>query len=234
MNSSKLNILLIEIDTHLRLEYLDIMKVWGHTLYEVKKIDDAKKFLKKYSIDLILMNIDLHTKVDGIQLYKSFAIKPLLIYLTHIDDNTSIQRAIETQPLGYLIKPLRTQELKALLELAQLKINQKREEYNNISHISKNCSFDMKKETLYIDGSFIKLSKKRLQLLKLLIEAHGEVVSFKTIENEIYGECVPSESTIRTLIYRLRSILKEDIIKNELNFGIKIIVKDSSPDTCGT
>jgi len=68
----------------------------------------------------------------------------------------------------------------------------------------------------------VKLSHKKTELLRLLINAKGAVVSFKTIEDTLYQENPPSESTLRTLIYRLRKELDQEMIETELNYGIRL------------
>ena len=55
---------------------------------------------------------------------------------------------------------------------------------------------------------YIKLSPKEITLLKLLIEARGTVVLFSTIESEVWQDKVPSASSVRTLVYRLRGKLQ--------------------------
>lgn len=69
--------------------------------------------------DLVLMDIRLKGKIDGVtaaeQIYTRFDIP--IIYLTaHTDENT-LQRATRTAPFGYLVKPLRAQELKTTIEV---------------------------------------------------------------------------------------------------------------------
>jgi cellulose synthase/poly-beta-1,6-N-acetylglucosamine synthase-like glycosyltransferase/CheY-like chemotaxis protein len=69
--------------------------------------------------DLILMDIMLKGDMDGIQVTKS--IEDLFIpvvYLTSYTDEKTLQRARETSPYGYIIKPYNEDELKSTIEMA--------------------------------------------------------------------------------------------------------------------
>ncbi|MBD3824420.1 MAG: helix-turn-helix domain-containing protein [Epsilonproteobacteria bacterium] len=66
------------------------------------------------------------------------------------------------------------------------------------------------------------LGAKELQLFEMLLAAQGKVVSFVKIQEQIWGSEPPSDSSLRTLLYRLRSKLHPSLIQNEFNFGIRL------------
>ena len=70
----------------------------------------------------------------------------------------------------------------------------------------------------------IKLTLKELQLLKLLIRLRGRIVDYLTIENEIWGSEKVSNTSIRSLVYRLRNKLEHKLIESEHNMGIRLKV----------
>lgn len=84
--------------------------------------------------DLVLMDIHLGDEIDGIeaaaQIVKLLDIP--IVYLTAYADDETLNRARQTQPFGYVLKPFEANELKANLEVAfykhqidqQLKENQ--------------------------------------------------------------------------------------------------------------
>ena len=234
MNRKNLNILLVEDDNSLALEFSAYIQACGYNVVSyATNSKDALFIVEKHDVNLIIMDINLGEKIDGIELYKKMKSDAYVIYLSAYKDDETISKAISTEPLGYITKPMNDSEFRALLKLAELKVAKKAPSKPKLIHLSKHYSFDMVSEKLYKDSNFVKLSAKKKSLLKLLIESDGKALSFETIENEIYKDQTPSESAIRTLIYRLRSDLDENIIVNELNFGIKLR-RDPSPDTCGT
>jgi signal transduction histidine kinase len=72
------------------------------------------------SPDLVLMDIVLKGEIDGITaaqtIYSQLAIP--IVYMTAYSDEKTLQRSKSAQPLAYLIKPFRPQELKATIEIA--------------------------------------------------------------------------------------------------------------------
>lgn len=79
----------------------------------------AIKNARELQPDLILMDIMLKGTVDGI--YVADALKDLdipVVYLTAYTDEKILERAKETSPYGYIVKPYRENELKATIEMA--------------------------------------------------------------------------------------------------------------------
>lgn len=224
MSKQRLKILIVEDEALVALELS--MSIQRHN-YEVvdyvSTVKNALSALEKNEINLIIMDINLNDDLDGIELYKISQSNAMLIYLTAYKDEVTMDRAIETQPLGYLVKPFNENELLALLKIAQLKLNAKKT-LNTIKTLSNNYTFDMQQNRLFYKEKFIQLGKKTLKLLIMLIEAKGNVVSFKEIEEELYQEGPPSASSIRTLIYRLRNQLKAEMIETELNYGVRLVI----------
>lgn len=70
--------------------------------------------------DLILMDIRLQTSVDGVtavqEIRKRFDIP--VVYLTAHADEATLQRAMSTEPSGYLLKPFEEQEVRDTIERA--------------------------------------------------------------------------------------------------------------------
>jgi len=69
--------------------------------------------------DIVLMDIVLRSDIDGIQaadrIRKQWGIP--VIYLTAYADDATLERAKQTQPVGYLVKPINELNLKVALEI---------------------------------------------------------------------------------------------------------------------
>jgi len=85
--------------------------------------EDAIKKIKENNPDLILMDIVIHGKMDGIetaeQIHSLFDIP--VVYLTAYADEKTLERAKITEPFGYLIKPFKERELQITIEIALYK-----------------------------------------------------------------------------------------------------------------
>lgn len=221
-----LSIVIVEDESLVALELSNTIKNLGYNVIDyATNVAMAQKLINESKPDLILMDINLRDTMDGIELYKSMNISTPIIYLTAYKDSQTIAKAVQTNPLGYLIKPHNEDELKALLQLCEYKIkNNQFQKETRESKITLGAGyfFDTKEQKLYFQKLYINLGSKELQLLKLLIAAHNQIVSFETIKNEIWGDQEISDSSLRTLIYRLRSKLEYKLIKTEFNLGIKL------------
>ena len=215
----ELTVLIVEDESLVALELSSYITNQGfHVVDYVTTPQMARETLQKESINLILMDINLRAEIDGIDLYKSLNIDIPIIYLTAYQDERSIEKAVRTNPLGYLIKPYNENELLALLKIASYKVQNS----DTILNIGEGYFYNTQKDKLYFNELYIKLSAQEMALLKLLVQANGDIVSFNTIENEIWPDSVPSPSSVRTLIYRLRGKLQYKLITTQQHQGIKI------------
>jgi diguanylate cyclase (GGDEF)-like protein/PAS domain S-box-containing protein len=95
--------------------------------YQVAAIADSGQLAIQHATDLqpdlTLMDIRLAGKMDGITAAKTIIDKLAIpvVYLTAHSDETTLSRAKETRPLGYLVKPFEEQELRATIEIALTK-----------------------------------------------------------------------------------------------------------------
>jgi PAS domain S-box-containing protein len=82
--------------------------------------EEAIKKVKENSPELVLMDIMLKGKMDGIdaagQIRSHFNIP--VVYLTAYSDDKILERAKITEPFGYIIKPFNERELQINIEIA--------------------------------------------------------------------------------------------------------------------
>jgi CheY-like chemotaxis protein len=73
--------------------------------------------------DLILMDIALKGKMDGIEAARQihYSLDIPVIYLTAYADDAELARVKDTQPYGYIIKPFDDRELKSAIEIGLYK-----------------------------------------------------------------------------------------------------------------
>ena len=223
---NNLNILIIEDESLVAMSLSSSIEALGYNVVEYATNSHmAKKFLEAYDVNLILMDINLGESINGIELYESLHTDIAVIYLTAYKDEDTMSRAIKTNPIGYLVKPHKDDELRAMLKLALYKLQNKnvpQEVSRKYIDIGKGYLFDIEENKLLYKNKPIKLTIKETNLLKLLIDAKGRIVKFTTIEKKIWeGENV-NNTSLRTLLYRLRSKLKHKLIESEFNIGLKL------------
>ena len=187
--------------------------------------NDVLNSIDENEPDIILMDINLGQDKDGIDIVKDiYTTKHIpIIYLTGFDDEKIINRAIETKPVGYLLKPYNSSELKATIKLGIYKNKNIKSITDNKDHkhLGFNYYFDNINKNLYYGNNIVKLGKKEIALLNLLIQAKGEDVPFEIIENEVWGGSI-SSAAIRKMVHRLRSKTDYKFIQSVPYFGFRL------------
>lgn len=81
---------------------------------------DAIRMAGEEMPDLVLMDIRLDGPMDGIEAATRISTRYHIpvVYLTAHSDQTTLTRAIHTQPYGYLLKPFRERDLYTTIEMA--------------------------------------------------------------------------------------------------------------------
>lgn len=217
-----LRILIVEDESLAALELTQHIISLGFKAFYTTSFENIENKIKEYEINLLLMDINLQSKIDGIELYQLMENKVDIVYLTAYKDSSTISRAVETEPLGYLIKPYNEDELNAILQIANHKVSKNFSEKIDIVDLGEDFYFNKRLEKLFYGSDFIKLSKNELKLLKILIKSNGIAVSFENIIEQIWEDEEASNSSLRMLVYRLRNKLKHKLIKNEFNYGLKL------------
>lgn len=82
--------------------------------------DEAIALAREKVPDLVLMDVRISGKRDGIETAHVIRaeMEVPVIYLTAHADDTTLARAKVTQPSGYLLKPVRTAELRSMVEIS--------------------------------------------------------------------------------------------------------------------
>lgn len=207
----------------------------------------AIKKAQETSPDLILMDITLKGDMDGIsaaaEIKKRFNIP--IIYLTSYADQATIQRAKETEPFGYILKPFEEKELNRMIEIAlhKHKIEKEIKEKENylksaldslnygILKVKKDGTIIFANKycldiTEYEEDYFI--NKKLSDLLLLLKIDHDKNING---DFEIYKDpyIYPKKITFVSKSGKIKKVIQKmlynkDIYSNELS-GITIIIE---------
>ena len=225
MNNTK--ILIIEDETIVALDIKRIVKNLGYEVTDtVTNFESAINSVEKNRPDIILSDINLNSDKNGIDIIETIQKKDFIptIYITAYSDELTIQRAIKTNPMGYILKPFRKEDIKSALLLTIYKLqNEKIEKNSSFIKLNDGYFYDLKDETLYYNTKPIKLSIKERQLLTILVEAKGNIVSFSDLEYLLWPDAPVSNSSLRTLVYRLRTKLEYKCIETISSIGCKIL-----------
>ena len=116
------------------------LESYGYEICDVantgqKAIDSTLRFRP----DLVLMDIMLEGDMNGIEAAAKILnkIDVPIIYLSCLSDHKVMDRAIETNPYGYIVKPYDSAELRFSIENALRKHHQNLEQDARIAHLEK-------------------------------------------------------------------------------------------------
>ncbi|HUL62129.1 MAG TPA: PAS domain S-box protein [Methanocella sp.] len=120
----KERILVVEDEAIVLLDLKNRLNTLGYVIVGSTSYgDEAIRKAEETRPDVVLMDIGLKGKVDGIE--AADRIRKLLnipiIYLTANSDFTTLQRAKVTEPFGYILKPFDERELRTTIEMALYK-----------------------------------------------------------------------------------------------------------------
>ena len=118
---TKVNILIVEDEGIVALALEDTLQLEGYRVCGIA--DNGKEALhiaEKETIDLVLLDIHIRGEWDGIETARRLtALKEIpFIYLTAFSDSETLDRAKETTPAAYLIKPYQPRNLLIAIDLA--------------------------------------------------------------------------------------------------------------------
>lgn len=119
--SDTVNVLVVEDENIVAMEIQDRLKRMGYAVCGVVAYGEAAvEEARKKRPDLVLMDIKLKGKMDGVEaaeLIQSEIGIPVVFLTANSDDQTFL-RAKLTEPFGFLLKPFQERELKTSVDLA--------------------------------------------------------------------------------------------------------------------
>ena len=205
----------------------------------------ARSKIKIYDPDIALIDIGLQKTMDGIKLAQYIREKHSIpfIYLTAHSDNEMLSKAKKTEPYGYIVKPFDPINLHTTIQMALYRFAEESKRIHSIDELKSDrdnleklvyakkmsdkpivefgdgYSHDIGLGETYYKNEKIKLTKKENAFIRLLVAQLGSVVDFEQAINYVWDAKGATENSVRTLVWRLRSKLPTDIIKNASGMG---------------
>ena len=202
------NVLLIEDDLEncdILLHYLD--KIGDYATVVAHNSSEALAAVKRRSFDLILMDIML-PGMDGIDLCVQLR-KTLycpVIFISCLDDEETIVRAMRRGGDDYLTKPFRYAVLQAHMEAVLRRVN------GSGAGLAEDICFgpftlSIREHVLIRGETRIYLSPTEFELLVLFLNHKEETLAFEEIYQYIWKK--PSYGDLRTVFSHVRNLRKK-------------------------
>jgi DNA-binding response OmpR family regulator len=224
-----LTVLIVEDETLVAMEMSRRVEKFGYNVVAiVNNANDAYAKALEHRPGIIMMDINIKGAIDGVQAALNILSQYhcSIIYLTAYNDEETIERAVATKPSAFLTKPYKQKELLAAIKIAHIHAQQE----THTLHVkcgdiifNDEFSYDTHASHLLYCGEYIHLTTHEHKLLTLLLQAKGSLVSIYDIENTIWPNKAPKESTRRALVSRLRAKLKHQFIETTVGSGYRFI-----------
>ena len=164
--------------------------------------DEIEEYIYDNKIDLLLLDINV-PGLKGDKLLKNIRSnnnKTPVIFITSQTSSKDIKNGFELGCDDYIKKPFEFEELDARIEYIK-------KVYNIEQIVEVNgYIFDVERNILKKDKELINLTPKASLVLNYLIKNRGKVVSKDELIENLWGDDIPTESTLRTYIKMLRRI----------------------------
>lgn len=232
-----INILIVEDEVVLALALEASLEQMGFNVSAFKtKGCEAIKYVENNIIDIVIMDINLNSEIDGIQTAKYIWEKHKIpiIFLTSYGNNKTINEAMQCEPYAYLIKPYNKKELKASILTSLHKHNfffakKKRENEcpkNPLIRINNEFSFDCINRKLFNNENEINLTKNEIKFLQAISTKKFFTIAFEEVYTYIWRESLYDLGKLRTLVYRLNKKLGFVLIKSVHDFGYRLEIEE--------
>jgi DNA-binding response OmpR family regulator len=215
-----MKILLVEDDIMLNEMITEYLSSTGHAITSAKSGDESLKILNEQRFDLLILDINL-PDIDGFTILENMHDQKRMIptiYISALIDIEDISRAFDLGCYDYLKKPFHLKELTIRIN----KILKTRIVPQRHKRLSKHYSFDAETMTLLFNNEPHILPRRQLQIIELLAQNRSLVVNYDMFRNYVWNDDYIDNATIRAEVNRVKTVLKEDFIKNIRGSGYMV------------
>lgn len=206
-------VLLVEDEADAR----EILSFYLNTIFEdVVVAIDGQEALEIYQddlsrdkkFDLVLTDIKMPrlNGMDMIEKMLNLADNQKFIIVSAYKDEEKLLKSINFRVLGYFLKPINVDNMMEILKKAKVEVLKEKEQNrkDKFIKINNHYEYSIKEKLLYCDSSLVKLSKKEVQLLDILMQNIGKIVTIEECKLALWEDVNKSDTTFRTVMKRLK------------------------------
>ena len=181
---SKAKVLVIEDETIISMHIESILKKLDINLVGVvKSPSQALELADEVVVDILIADIALNDKLDGIDVAKALQKKygTQVIFITAYKDEQTLKKASDLDFSGYLLKPFNEDELIVAVKLVidKYKLNKN----DALVKINEHHTFNIDESILYLNDKELYLSTNEKKLFKKLFKNINSLVSLDELND---------------------------------------------------
>ncbi len=213
------NLLLVEDEENLHEAIKLNLSLEGYNVTSAFRGKEAINKSKERKYDLILLDVML-PDVNGFDICETIRLndsKTPILFLTAKGDTEDKIKGLSIGGDDYLTKPFNIEELLLRIKLLIKRTSNSNESDTNLTtYTIGNQTINFESfEVIDNKGNKQSLTKKQLNLLKLLIDKKNQAVSRQEILEKVWGyEVFPTTRTIDNVILSFRKIFEKDVNPN--------------------
>lgn len=210
----KYNIMVVDDEAVARQSLSDILRLEGYNVTSIANGEMAVEHVRKYSVDLILLDLKMPgmNGLDVVQIVNQISPETEIILLTAYGSMESAVEALRQRVHDYLLKPASPMQIlesvKKGLERRATRLSGDKEENSSLLYKMRDGSeIDLMRRTVVSGGREESLTPAEGHLLKVFLENSGKVFSHRELVLLVQGYDVSqreAQEILRPLVSRLR------------------------------
>jgi two-component system OmpR family response regulator len=216
-----MNLLFVEDDLMIGESMADLLRAEGFVVEWVKDAASAEVALKKYSFDLMILDLSLPDR-DGMDLLKSLRQRKIntpVIITTARDQLEHRIQGLNSGSDDYVVKPYEPDELVARIR-AQIR---RASGLGDAVFTHQGLRVDTNTKQVTLNNQPVILSAREWAVLETLVSHPGMVFSRSQIEDKLYNSYEKINSNaVEVYIHGLRKKLGSDLVLNIRGLGYMV------------
>lgn len=217
-------ILIVEDDEIALMSLSNILKRYFKRALTACNAHTANEIVLSEHIDIILtdMRMPYQDGADFIKHLRNSGSDIPVVFMSAYTDSQTLLKVIPLNVGDYLIKPI---EIDTVLSLAKKLLKDQPVQKpldKNLFTLPNDIQINLNHKTVSTPEEIIFVTKKEWELLTLLLKNKHSILSKTEIEYALWDNETVSESSVKTLIKKLRAKIGEESIITVKNIGYKI------------
>lgn len=214
MNNNKYKVLLVEDDSNIANLIATLLNSDGYQAILADNCSSAIMLYTSYIPDLVILDLGLpdYDGTEFIKYVRKKSITPIIVLSARANEADKVY-ALDIGANDYITKPFGSAELMARVR-STLRSNRHSAENGRFpggKFMLKDLCIDYDKRKIFVADEEIHLTQTEYNILALLSEHMGRVLTYSTIISEIWGESDPG--SIKKLQVNMANIRKKMGIK---------------------
>lgn len=232
MSNNKYKILVIEDEGNIRSFVQTVLENGGYHVLTASTCSQGEMMFSSHVPDMVILDLGLPDG-DGLDLIRSVRMDsttPILVLSARTMESDKVE-ALDLGANDYMTKPFGTAELMARVRAAlrtRMLVGESGGSFGSVYRIS-DLVIDCERRIITIGGSEVKLTQTEFNILTLLAQHRGKMLTYATIIRRIWGSM--DEGSIKKLQVNMANIRKKlgirpgdnRYIVNELGVGYRMV-----------